>query len=475
MAESLREWLDQVEKMGELEKVNGADWKLEIGCLTAINWSRRKSPALLFDNIKGYPAGLRVVTSSTGTPSLVGLTLNLPGGYSGLPLVHMVAEKLSQWEKDLGYYRPKVVSTGPVQENILSGDAIDLLKFPVPLWHEEDGGRYIGTGDAVITRDMDTGQVNLGTYRVMVHDRKTLGIYMAPARHGENHILKYHSRGLPAPIAVSIGHHPLVFRMACFELPPGSEYENIGAIAREPVEVIQEETTGLPIPANSEAVLVGWSPPGKKRLEGPFGEFTGYYASGEVMSPIIEVERIYHRNDPIILGSPPGRPPSDSNYYQCLMCSANLHNDLVKAGVPDLVGVFFHEMALQQFITVAIKQRYAGHARQTALLASQLARGGSMNRYVMVVDEDIDPTNNNDVMWALSTRSDPEKDIDILRRTRSTPLDPIMRKPAEAYFNSRAIIDACKPYEWKDQFPKPVDFDPALARSLKEKFKTFAG
>ncbi len=156
------------------------------------------------------------------------------------------------------------------------------------------------------------------------------------------------------------------------------------------------------------------------------------------------------------------------------MCSANLHNDLLKAGVPDIVGVFFNENGIQQLITVSIKQRYAGHARQTALLASQLARGGNMNRYTIVVDEDIDPTNVNDVLWALSTRSDPEKDIDIIRRTKSTPLDPIMRKPAQGFFNSLAIIDACKPYEWKETFPKSVEVSPTLKRSLKDKFRTFA-
>lgn len=475
MEESLREWLAKVAELGELEKINGADWKLEIGCLTALNWERKKSPALLFDNIKGYSPGLRIVTSSTSTPRLVAFTLNLPDGYSGLPLVNMVREKLAQWEKDLVHYQPRFVKNGAVLENVLSGGEIDLLKFPVPLWHELDGGRYIGTGDAVITREPQTGEVNLGTYRIMVHDQRTLGIYMGPGRHAENHIRKYHAQGRPAPIAVSVGQHPLIFRIACLEVAPGSEYQYIGAIRKEPVDIILEERTGLPIPANSEIVVVGWCPPGKTRLEGPFGEFTGYYASGEIQAPIIEVERIYYRSNPIILGSPPGRPPSDSNYYQCLMCSANLHNELLKTGVPDIVGVFFNENGIQQLITVSIKQRYAGHARQVALLASQLARGGNMNRYTIVVDEDIDPTNVNDVMWALCTRSDPEKDIDIIRRTKSTPLDPIMRKPADGFFNSRAIIDACKPYEWKEKFPKPVDFDPLFRRSMKEKFKTFAG
>ncbi|MDP2718506.1 MAG: UbiD family decarboxylase [Dehalococcoidia bacterium] len=475
MADDLRDWLVKVDKLGDLERIEGAKWDTEIGCLTSMNWRRQPSPALLFNKIPGYPPEFRVVTGSTRTPGRVALTFNLPQGLKGLPLMDAVRQKINEWESVLEKYPPVMVDSGPVLENVLSGDDIDLFKFPVPKWHEEDGGRFIGTGDAVITRDPETGVVNVGTYRVQVHDKKTPGIYISPGRHGFLHVQKNHLEGKACPVLVSVGHHPLVFRIACLEVPFGMEYQYMGAVRGEPMKLLKEEVTGLPFPADSEIVIAGFIPPDKKHAEGPFGEWHGYYASGERPAPIIEVQRIYHRHNPIIMGSPPGRPPSDSSYYMVLMSGAMIHNELLKAGIPDIRGVGFSEVGLQQFITISIKQRYAGHAKLAALIVSQLRRASYMNRYVVVVDEDIDPTDIQDVIWAISTRSNPETDIDIIRRTRSSAVDPQIRKPATAFFNSRAIIDACKPYEWIEEFPKVIDFKSDLVSDLRKKYTTFAG
>ncbi|MBI4334885.1 MAG: UbiD family decarboxylase [Chloroflexi bacterium] len=473
MAEDLRDWLRKVDKMGELEKIDGAHWDIEIGCLTALNWKRKPSPALLFDNVPGYPGGYRVLTGSTRTPERTALTLNLAQGLSGLALLKAARQKFAEWEAKLESYPPRIVADGPVLENVVAGKEIDLLKFPVPKWHEEDGGRYIGTGDAVITRDPETGLVNAGTYRVMVHDEKTAGIYINPGRHGALHLQKWHEKGQACPVLVSVGHHPLIFRVACLQVAAGMEFHYMGAIRGEPMQLLRDEMTGLPFPVDSEIVIAGWCPPGKRLLEGPFGEWHGYYASKERAAPVIEVERVYHRNNPVLLGSPPGRPPSDSSYNTVLTNSVILFNELIKAGVPDVQGVWLSESGLSQFITVSLKQRYAGHARQAALLVSQLRRAASGNRYVVVVDEDIDPTDMEDVMWAISTRSNPETSIDIIRRTMSSSLDPMIRKPAEALFNSRAIIDACKPFEWIMEFPKVIEFKPDVVERVRKKYQSF--
>jgi UbiD family decarboxylase len=142
-----------------------------------------------------------------------------------------------------------------------------------------------------------------------------------------------------------------------------------------------------------------------------------------------------------------------------------LWNALVKSGVPDVKGVWMSEVGTQQLVIVSIKQRYAGHARQTAFLASQNRPAVYHGRYVIVVDEDIDPSDIQQVMWALCTRSDPEKDIEIYQRAWSPPLDTMIRQPTIAYFNSRAIIDACKPYEWIGDFPEDIK----ISREAEEK------
>jgi UbiD family decarboxylase len=356
-------------------------------------------------------------------------------------------------------------------QNIWDKDEVDLLRFPTPKWHEEDGGRYIGTGHLVITKDPDTSEVNLGTYRVMLHDAKTVGVSIAPGKHGQLHIQKYHERGQPCPIAISLGQHPLLFWLSAFGVPEGEEYAHIGAIRGKPVQVIEEEITGLPIPADSEIVLVGWCPPGKTRLEGPFGEFTGYYASGERQNPIIEVERVYFRHNPIILGSPPGRPPNDTDYCYSLLANVMSEIELRRCGIPEVKGVWNHTIVGAMFLTVSIKQRYAGHARQVGLMVASLPVRGSMaGRYIIVVDEDIDVTNLKDVLWALCTRSNPEKDIEILHGMRSTPLDPMIRKPAQLYTQSKAVIDACRPFDWRNEFPRPIKFSPEITDSIRQKW-----
>ncbi len=467
----LRTWLEEVERMGELKHVNGLDWNLEIGCYTAVGWGKKDSPALLFDRIGDYQPGLRVLTNPMQTTQRVAYTLNLPHPVTDLELTTTLTQTIPRWEAALNQFSPNVVKDGPILENVQSAEKVDILAFPVPKWHELDAGRYIGTGDAVITRDPDTQQVNLGAYRIMVHDRKTTGFWSNPGRHGRIHRDKYHSAGKACPVAVSVGHHPLFFVISSTTVPEGAEYQYIGAIVGRPVDVIIEEVTGLPVPADSEIVLAGWCPAGQTRMEGPFGEWHGYYATKENATPIINVERVYYRNAPIILGSPPGRAPDGSTHFGTFIKSAMLQNELVRAGVPDVRGVWVVEVGGQLMITVSIKQRYAGHARQAALLASQSRAGSYMNRYTIVVDEDIDPTDTHQVLWAMCTRSDPATDIDILRRCRSSPADPTIRKPATAFFNSRAIIDACKPFEWIDDFPKTIAYENELIKRMDGKWR----
>ncbi len=471
MHNDLRIWFEKIRDMGELHLLEGMDWDLEIGCVTALN-ARSKAPmALLFDRIKDYPVGYRVLTGAMNTPSRYAAANGLPTGCSTKELVEVLARKLLECRETLSQFPPEIVATGPLLENIDSGQDVDLFKFPVPRWHEKDGGRYIGTGCCVITQDPETKRINIGTYRNQVHDKKTVGIMAGLSRHGRRDWEKYHASGQAAPVAISVGHHPLLLAAASSDFlhEPWSEFHLAGALRQAPVKVIREEITGLPVPAESEIVLAGWCPPNLKLTEGPFGEWTGYYAGASRPEAILQVERVYYRNDPVLLGAPPDRGPSDPNYFNFLQRSANLYDQLLLNGIPGLKGVWMNEVAGQQFITVSIKQMYEGHSKQIGMLTAQSRAGGILGRYVIVVDDDIDPTDINQVIWALATRSDPEKSIDIFRRCRSGAVDPMIRKPAASYFNSRAIIDACKPFEWKDDFPAAITYSPELESRIRQK------
>ncbi|MBI4522358.1 MAG: UbiD family decarboxylase [Deltaproteobacteria bacterium] len=453
--DNLRSWIKEVGALGELREIQGANWDLEIGGVADIVTEAGNSPAVLFDRIKGYPEGYRVLINSLGSTRRLALSLGIPPDLPPLEFVQAWRKK----SRDLKLIPPRFVKEGPVLENVRTGADVDLLSFPVPRWFELDGGRYIGTGSANITRDSEEGWVNLGTARVMVHDANTVGFYIAPGRHGRIHREKSFARGEPFKVAISVGHDPLIFLAGALEIPYGvCEYDFIGGITGKPVDVIQGEFTGLPIPATAEIVLEGECIQGEERIEGPFGEWTGYYGSSARAEPVVKIHRVVFRNDPIILGY--------TRKWRAPLKAAFVWDDLEKAGVPDVRGVWYHEGigAPYLFLVVSIKQRYPGHARQAAMIATQCHAAAYLGRYTVVVDDDIDPSNLNEVMWAVCTRSDPENDIEILRRCWSGPLDPIIPKGKKG-LNSRAIIDATRPFEWLQEFP-PVA---KSSRELREK------
>ena len=446
----LRDWIRKAEELGELKTLKKCDWNLEIGAITELVAHRDDGPAVLFDEIKDYPKGYRVLSNSLSSRKRLALTLDLPEGETKMDFVRAWRERY----KKIKPIPPKFVKKSPLFENVYKDKDVDLLKFPTPKWHDLDGGRYIGTGSIDITRDPDEGWVNWGTYRVMIHDKDSVGFYISPGKHGRIQREKYIGSGKPCKIAMSFGHDPLVFLAGSIEVPYAvPEYEFIGGVRGEPMELIEGEYSGLPIPANAEIVVEGDVVFDQTKVEGPFGEWTGYYGSAERPEPFVRIKRLYHRNDPIILGSPPGRPPVELGWYRSYLRSALIWDEMEKAGVPDVKGVWLMVSGGSRLvIVVSIKQRYPGHAKQAAVVASQCHAGAYLGRYVIVVDDDIDPSNTDDVIWAMSSRSDPDTDIDIIRRCWSGPLDPIIQ-PGKKGFNSRAIIDACRPFEWMKDFP----------------------
>jgi UbiD family decarboxylase len=472
----LRQWLDTVDEVGELRIIRGADWNLEIGTLSEANYKQPKPPALLFDEIPGYPKGFRVLTAASGSPRRLGVTLRMGTGYTNAELVQALRGKPLEWEGRAADLPPEVLPDGPVKENVLLGDQVDVTRFPTPLWHKYDGGRFIGTGDAVIIKDPETGVVNLGSYRVQIVDEKHVSVMILPGKHGSQMLRKWYARGERCPIAISVGHDPLLAVLSGIEVVTGmSELNFAGAIIGNRYPVVEGEVTGLPVPAAAEIVLEGFLEEGKTTTDGPFGEWHGYYSGSEYPAHLLKVEGIMHRNDPIILGSPPCKPPHDYSYFRCSMKSAMICDALVKAGVPAVQGVWCDEVGSGRlWITVSIKQQFLGHARMAGFVASQCHAGAYMGRYVVVVDEDIDPTDLKEVIWAMCTRAEPADDIDFIRRAWGSPADPL-NPDKKVPKSSRAIIDATKPYEWIQDFPRVAAADPEDIRAVREKYPEVFG
>lgn len=454
--------------MGQLVEVRGADCEHEIGAITRIYMARPGRPALLFHEIPGYPPDARIISNVNTSRERVALSLRLPTDLSSRGLV----ERCRALVRDQRRIRPQVVSGGPVFEHVLKGDDVDLKRFPAPLWHEQDGSRYLGTGSIAVIRDPDSDWVNVGCYRVAVHDERTAGIMISASHHGRTLMEKWWGKGQPCPIAVSVGQDPLLYLIAGINAPAGvCEYDVAGAVLGESVEVVQGPMTGLPIPAHAEIVFEGVVPPDERREEGPFGEWTGYYAAGRRPQPVIRVEAIYHRTAPIVVGAIPGMPPSDNTYYFSFLVSANVWNDLEQAGVPGVKGVWAHESGGgRMWLTVAIAQLYPGHARQAGLIASQCLGGVYANRWVIVVDDDIDPADTDAVLWAMCTRVDPRDDLIIVPGALSTALDPMAYPDDHPMYNARVVVDACRPWHRRQTFPAATVTSAETHRRIREKF-----
>jgi len=454
----LRQWLVEAEQLGELRRIKGADPHLELGAACHLNYRRANPEALLFEDLVGYPEGGRVLAGSVINPRLFGLTIGLGGELDDIGLVEALRSKPGQWVNDATKFKAEQVDSGPLLENVLEGDEIDFTKFPAPWWHEGDGGQYIGTGCGIITVDPETDVINMGAYRVELQDDgRAISINIEAGKHGMQHVRRWFEREGRAPIAGSFGQHPIFLVVAGTEVPFGvSELDYAGAILGEPVEVIKGQDTGLPIPAYSELAFEGWMYPDRRRPEGPFGEWTGYYSGGVTQVLTVDVTRIYHRNDPINLGAPPGKPPNDYSYMRCVMKSAMVTDGLIATGLPGVSGVWLHEVAGGRLLlVVSIDQRYPGHSRQAGYLAAQHPSAAYMNRFVVVVDEDVNPRDLGEVIWAMSTRCDPAKDIEVMKNTWGSRVDPLA-VGGPPYYNSRAVIDACRPFERLADFPKVV-------------------
>ena len=455
--EDLREWIKSIEEMGELTRVEGADPHLELGGLVDLFQWDMENPALLFEKIKGYPENYKLLANVLTSMRRICLSLDLPIDLSRHDFVKVWRDRLKEFQP----IPARQVEDGPVLENQQTGEAIDVTQFPAPFWHTEDGGKYLGTGNIVVMKDPDTGWVNAGTYRVQVHDEKTLGIMISPGKHGRIIREKYWDRGESCPVAVSFGHDPLLLLMGGLEIDFGQdEFAVAGGIRGEALDVIAAPVTGLPVPASAELVIEGMIPPDQFHNEGPFGEWTGYYASGERDMPVINVTNVIWRNDPIVLACLPGMPPNDNTYFRSPLRAAMLWDELEKAGVPGVTGAWSHEAGGGRFFNViSIKQMYPGHAKQVGHATTSIHAGAYANRYVVVVDDDIDPTDTNEVLWAMCTRTDVAEDVDILKRMWSTSLDPMAYAGdgnGARYYNNRMIIDACRPYDRLDSFPPVV-------------------
>ncbi len=430
----LRGWIDALRVEGELHEIAvEVDWNCELGTIARRAFGNGDGPALLFDHISGYGPdddvwGRRVFTGGMSNYSRVAMALGLPKDASIRDLVQATRFYLDQ------RVAPKKVATGKVKEHIHKGDDIDLYKIPVPRWHRSDGGRYINTSLAKVTMDPDSVVHNIGLYRGMLGQKDTIPVLLWRAQHWGVHFEKWRQRGQKMPVAHVYGWEPSMSFCASAPVPTGvCEYEVMGAMRGEPVPLVKCETVDLWVPADAEMVIEGYidDDPATFEMEGPFGEYTGYFGGDQGLKHVTKVTCVTHRDDPIHRGTLEGTLPkmlNENSVTSSVQRAGIAWNVLERAGVPGITDVHCPAANNGTTLMIQMHQTYRGQAKQAA--AAVWGSNAAHLRYknIWVVDEDIDIHDYGALDWALAYRVNAaEDDIVFFPSTFGSLLDPSTR------------------------------------------------
>ncbi|WP_406621330.1 phenolic acid decarboxylase BsdC [Bacillus atrophaeus] len=452
--QDFREFLAALEKEGQLLKVDEeVKPEPDLGAAArAANNLGDKSPALLFNNIYGYnnaQIAMNVIGSWPNHAMMLGLPKDTP-----------VKEQFFEFAKRYEQFPMPVKreETAPFHENEITED-INLFDI-LPLFriNQGDGGYYLDKA-CVISRDLDDpdnfGKQNVGIYRMQVKGKDRLGIQPVPQHDIAIHLRQAEERGINLPVTIALGCEPVITTAASTPLLyDQSEYEMAGAIQGEPYRIVKSKLSDLDIPWGAEVVLEGEIIAGEREYEGPFGEFTGHYSGGRSM-PVIKIKRVSHRNHPIFEHLYLGMPWTECDYMIGINTCVPLYQQLKEAYPSEIVAV--NAMYTHGLIAiVSTKTRYGGFAKAVGMRALTTPHGLGYCKMVIVVDEDVDPFNLPQVMWALSTKMHPKHDAVTIPDLSVLPLDP---GSDPSGITHKMILDATTPVapETRGHYSQPLD------------------
>jgi len=451
----LREFIACLEAHEELGRVKRkVDLKYELGAVAYRNaWNN--GPALLFER----PGD-----------STIPIAVDILNGWGRYALAMQVGREdiHKEWiRRTATPISPRIVSSGPCKENILKGAAIDLTKLPVPIWNELDGGPVMSFS-VVISKDPETDIRNAGIYRMEVHGTDRLGLLTPNRTHFAQHRRKV-GKGKAFPLAIAIGTAPTIPMSAVVGFPLGvDELAMAGGLGELPIDLVPCETVPLEVPATSEIVIEGEMYEGDVEDEGPFGEFTGYYREGRTKKPVVRVTAITHRDNPIFVGVYQGRLAAEVTCLTSVSIEAELMRLLENLGLQRIVIT----PGGRGFICIAsVRKRVEGEGVQMGM-AILGTRPGHRVKIVIVVDEDIDPSNWLDVEWALATRVQPNRDVVIIPSAAGVHLDPSLSEEDQPVGRtSKMIVDATKFNAAK--FPLPCVPKPEILAEVDRNWESY--
>ena len=481
----LRQFSDTLESTEHLKRViQPVSPNLQITALchrSLVN----KGPALLFENPKGF--GMPVLGNLFGHEQRILTALELDKRQDLLELgrdlaflrnPHLPEDRQSALDAIPGFARlahvtPKQMESAPWQDQVTEGPDVDLETLPISTCWPEDAGRLVTWG-MVITRGPNKPRVNLAIYRQQLIGRNKLIMRWLPHRGGAQDLREFQQAfpGKPFPVSVVIGADPATLLAAVTPIPDTvSEYQFAGLLRGRRSRIVTSSLTGLPVPDGAEIVLEGFIHPGEMALEGPFADHTGYYNSCENF-PVFTVERLSQRTNPIYLTTYMGKPGEDE---PSVMASAlnEMFIPLLQEQYPEVADFYLPPEACSYRVAiVSIRKHYPGHARRIMFGIWSWLRQFTYTKTIIVTDDDINIRDWKDVIWAISTRSDPVRDTVLVE---NTPIDYLDFASPEPGLGGKMGIDATRKIspETSREWGKTATVDPetrkfinAIARDL---------
>lgn len=457
IAKDIRQFVEIAENSGDLVKVKEeVDWDCEAGAMVRLS-NEKKGPALLFEKLKDYSSEYRLLGAPLATFRRLALSLGM-NAEAPMPQIH------DEYERRIAHpIKPVMVRQAPCQEKVIEGKDIDLFQFPIPLIHEGDGGRYIGTWHIIIIKDPDSDWTNWGMYRSMAYSRKWIGGAWHPGNDGGKIFLsKYLARGKPMPVSIAIGTDPLCSFMALAPFKFGeSEVDYAGALHREPVELTKCLTNDLLVPASAEIILEGEVQLQRIMQEGPFGEYTGYRTSTNWQRPC-RLKAITFRAKPVLTFTNMGIPQDDSAVCWSLATSVFLSRQLKEFGILH-TGVYCPPEMENLLVVVGI-DTWMGN---NAIKVKNFISSTHLNiPKVIVVDKDVDIYNLNEVWHAFAAKCHPARGTSIQTKEPISPLIPYLDSEERKWGKGATVLFDCT---WPTEWRKNTDVPPRI--SFRETYK----
>lgn len=478
---SLREYVEALQEIGEVQEIDKeVDLDLEIGAISRRCYETG-APAPLFNSIRGVEKGFRVLGAPAGVSSQPGLYLSriaLSLGLEPRSTGREIVEALVA-ARPRPPVAPRLVESGPCQENVLQGGDVDLTRLPAPLLHDGDGGRYLNTYGVVVARTPDRRWNNWSIARIMLLDRNRMAGIVAPNQHIGMVRQTWSDIGQPMPFALALGAEPFIPFVGGMPLP---EYVDeggyVGAYFGEPVDVVRCKTVDLEVPATSEIVVEGELSLTETDGEGPMGEYAGYlWTGGPTPKPVYHVSAVTHRNDAILPVSVAGEPVEENHTAWGVPNAAEIVYVLRQAGFPVAMAWSPFESANHWYV-IAMQRDW--HER-TGLTAAALCRGlgdalfktkaGAGTPKYIVVNDDIDVTNLREVVWAFATRNHPGGQGEVLFNDEETnPLVAFLQAAEKQSMHTTKVVYNClPPDEWNGALPKRSSFAGTYPQELQDR------